>query len=81
MPNLAFRSPRTIAQPVEVFQLSGTVEDTVTIKNFRVTPGFELRINIPALGPVPLAVGFGIPVSHAPFDDIRNFHFFVGLSR
>ena len=60
---------------------AGTVEETVSINDFRVTPGFELRINIPALGPVPLAVGFGVPVSHAPFDDIRNFHFFVGLSR
>ncbi|MGB6041647.1 MAG: BamA/TamA family outer membrane protein [Pirellulales bacterium] len=59
----------------------GTVERSVEINNFRVTPGFELRINIPALGPVPLAVGFGVPISHAPGDQLQVFHFFVGVSR
>ena len=60
---------------------AGTVEESVEINNFRVTPGFELRVNIPALGPVPLAIGFGVPIVHAPGDDIQNFHFFVGVSR
>ena len=62
---------------------AGTIERNMSINwsDFRVTPGFELRLNVPALGPVPLAVGFGIPVQHAPTDTIRNFHFFVGVSR
>jgi outer membrane protein insertion porin family len=60
---------------------AGTVEESVEINNFRVTPGFELRVNIPALGPVPLAIGIGVPIVHAPGDDIQNFHFFVGVSR
>jgi outer membrane protein insertion porin family len=59
----------------------GTVERVVEFTDFRVTPGFELRVNIPALGPVPLAVGFGVPIAHATGDDIQNFHFFVGISR
>ncbi len=60
---------------------AGTVEERVEINDFRVTPGFELRVNIPALGPVPLAIGIGVPIVHARGDDIQNFHFFVGVSR
>ena len=62
---------------------AGTVERDINItwSDFRITPGFELRLNVPALGPVPLAVGIGVPVQHAPTDNIRNFHFFVGVSR
>jgi outer membrane protein insertion porin family len=61
----------------------GTVERTVNItwSDVRISPGFELRLTVPALGPVPLALGFAVPVQHAPTDRIRNFHFFVGLSR
>ena len=62
---------------------AGTVERNMSIdwSNVRVSPGFELRLNVPALGPVPLALGFAVPVQRAPTDRIRNFHFFVGLSR
>lgn len=62
---------------------AGTVEETSTITwtDVRVTPGFEMRINIPALGPVPLAIGLGVPIQHERGDRIRNFHFFVGISR
>jgi len=62
---------------------AGTVERNMSIdwSNVRVSPGFELRLNVPALGPVPLALGFAVPVQRAPTDRIRNFHFFVGVSR
>ncbi|MBC20612.1 MAG: hypothetical protein CMJ74_10185 [Planctomycetaceae bacterium] len=62
---------------------AGTVERNMSIdwSNVRISPGFELRLNVPALGPVPLALGFAVPVQRAPTDRIRNFHFFVGLSR
>ena len=61
----------------------GTVEEDIAIRgeNFRVAPGFGLRINIPALGQAPLALDLAFPVAHATGDDIRNFSFFFGLGR
>ena len=62
---------------------AGTVEEDVEINgdNFRVAPGFGLRISIPALGPAPLAFDFAFPVANAPYDDIEHFSFFFGFGR
>jgi outer membrane protein insertion porin family len=61
----------------------GTVEDQIAIHadNFRVSPGFGLRINVPALGPAPLAFDFAFPVHKAPGDETRVFNFFFGVGR
>lgn len=61
----------------------GTVERDLTIRsdNFRVAPGFGLRVSVPALGPAPLAFDFAFPVQHAATDDLRVFSFFVGFGR
>lgn len=61
----------------------GTVEENVEINgdNYRVAPGLGLRIAIPALGPAPLALDFAVPVARADTDDIRQFSFYMGLSR
>jgi outer membrane protein insertion porin family len=61
----------------------GTVEREVTIssKNYRVAPGFGLRINIPALGPAPLAFDFAFPVAKADTDETQVFSFFMGVGR
>ncbi len=61
----------------------GTVEPDLTIRseNFRVSPGFGLRVSIPYMGPAPLAFDFAFPVNHAPTDDLQVFSFFVGLNR
>lgn len=59
----------------------GTVERDIEINNFRVAPGFGLRISVPAMGPAPIALDFAFPVAHAPFDQIQNFSFFVGAGR
>ncbi|HTN75499.1 MAG TPA: BamA/TamA family outer membrane protein, partial [Pirellulaceae bacterium] len=66
-----------------VFCDYGTVEQDIAIQadNFRVAPGLGLRINIPALGPAPLAFDFAVPVCHAPGDNIQNFSFFFGFGR
>jgi outer membrane protein insertion porin family len=66
-----------------VFCDAGTVEEDVEINedNFRVAPGFGLRITVPALGPAPIALDLAVPVAHAGGDDIQNFSFFVGWSR
>jgi outer membrane protein insertion porin family len=66
-----------------VFCDYGTTERTITMDadNFRVSPGFGLRFNIPAMGPAPLAFDFAVPIAHAPTDNIQNFSFFFGISR
>ncbi len=67
-----------------VFCDFGTVEQEIALssKNFRVAPGFGLRINIPALGNgAPLAFDFTFPVAKADTDDTKVFSFFMGLMR
>jgi len=66
-----------------VFCDYGTVEEDIRItkEDFRVAPGFGLRIKVPALGPAPLALDLAFPVAHEDTDDIRNFSFFIGLNR
>jgi outer membrane protein insertion porin family len=66
-----------------VFCDYGTTEEEIELNsdNYRVAPGFGLRLNIPAMGPAPLALDFAVPVTRAPTDNIQNFSFFFGFSR
>lgn len=61
----------------------GTIERDIDIDfdNFRVAPGFGLRVAVPALGPAPLAFDFAFPVAYADTDDRQVFSFFMGLTR
>jgi len=61
----------------------GTVEEEVRLSadTYRVAPGFGVRINVPALGPAPLAFDFAFPVAKADTDDTRVFTFFMGVGR
>ncbi len=60
---------------------SGTVESRVDIKDYRVAAGFGLRIVVPALGQVPIALDFGFPIVKGPEDNTQVFSFFVGFFR
>jgi outer membrane protein insertion porin family len=62
-----------------VFTDFGTVEEDIEIEDFRVAPGFGLRITVPAMGPAPIALDFAFPVLEAPFDDEQVFSFNIGL--
>ncbi len=66
-----------------VFTDFGTVEPTTEIKgsDFRIAPGFGLRIAIPALGPAPIALDFAFPIHKMDGDTTQVFSFFVGLNR
>ena len=64
-----------------VFTDFGTVESNVSINTMRVSPGFGLRITMPALGPAPIALDFAVPVSYAEYDSQQLFSFFVGFAR
>jgi outer membrane protein assembly factor BamA len=58
---------------------SGTVESDVEINNYRVTAGAGLRIIVPMLGPVPIALDFGFPIVKAPQDRDQIFSFWIGF--
>jgi outer membrane protein insertion porin family len=66
-----------------VFCDFGTVEKSVSLHpdEFRVAPGFGFRINVPAMGPAPLAFDFAFPVASASTDHRQMFSFFFGASR
>jgi outer membrane protein insertion porin family len=64
-----------------VFSDFGTVDENVTLNDFRVSVGAGLRIAIPAMGPVPLAFDFGIPLVKQDDDITQVFSFYVGLTR
>ncbi len=61
----------------------GTVEQDIAIHedNFRVAPGFGLRVAIPMLGPAPLAFDFAFPVMSSQYDNEQVFSFFMSGSR
>ena len=61
----------------------GTVEETIQINgsDFRVAPGFGFRVNVPMLGPAPLAFDFAFPVAREDTDSIQIFSFFFGFGR
>lgn len=61
----------------------GTVEENIEINadDYRVAPGFGLRIQVPAMGPAPIALDFAVPVARENTDDIQNFSFFFGYTR
>jgi outer membrane protein insertion porin family len=66
---------------VVAFTDFGTVEQEVTLDNFRATAGFGVRVVIPAMGPVPLAFDFAFPIKSQAYDDERVFSFYVGINR
>jgi outer membrane protein assembly complex protein YaeT len=58
---------------------TGTDESRFEIKNYRAAVGLGLRVMIPMMGPVPIALDFGYPISMAPGDSKQLFSFWVGF--
>jgi outer membrane protein insertion porin family len=64
-----------------VFTDFGTVEENVTVNDFRMSAGFGLRITVPAMGPAPIALDFAWPINRVDGDDTQVFSFFMGFTR
>lgn len=64
---------------VVAFVDHGTVERRFEIKDYRVSVGMGLRISVPALGPLPLALDFAVPLNRAYGDHRQLFNFSVGV--
>lgn len=59
----------------------GTVEEDVQFDNFRVAVGGGLRIQVPGMGPVPIALDWAVPVVKSSFDREQLFSFYIGINR
>jgi outer membrane protein insertion porin family len=59
----------------------GTVEPDTGFDAFRLSAGAGLRITIPAMGPVPLAFDWAVPLIREDGDETRIFSFYVGITR
>ena len=59
----------------------GTINDQVSLSNFRLSVGAGLRITIPAMGPVPIALDLAAPVLKDPTDIQQVFAFYIGVNR
>ncbi|HUG19084.1 MAG TPA: POTRA domain-containing protein [Planctomycetaceae bacterium] len=59
----------------------GTVEQEVGFSQFRLSVGGGIRLIIPAMGPVPMAFDFAVPLMQEPFDEEQLFAFYVGINR
>ena len=60
---------------------SGTVESKIGIHDYRVSAGFGLRISLPMMGPVPIALDFGFPIVKTASDIGQLFSFSLGFAR
>jgi len=56
----------------------GTIESNVAIRDYRVSVGVGLRIQVPAFGPLPIALDFAFPIRTGPYDNQQIFSFYVG---
>ncbi|MFW5839534.1 MAG: outer membrane protein assembly factor BamA, partial [Planctomycetota bacterium] len=57
---------------------SGTVEDSLSLSDYRVSAGFGFRWTVPLFGPVPISLDFGFPISKEDEDDTQVFSFSLG---
>jgi outer membrane protein insertion porin family len=75
--------PVTANEMVKVvgFTDFGTVNDDVSLSNFRVAVGGGLRIVVPAMGPVPIALDLAVPLTKEQTDIQQVFAFYIGVNR
>jgi len=81
--SLEYKLPVTADDNVAVVAFSdfGTVEESVSLDNFRVSVGAGLRLAVPIMGPVPLAFDFAVPITDQENDETQVFSFYIGITR
>jgi outer membrane protein assembly complex protein YaeT len=60
---------------------TGTVESKVSLAEYRVAVGLGVRFVVPMLGPVPIALDFGVPLCKTSYDNTQVFSFWLGMTR
>jgi outer membrane protein insertion porin family len=78
--SVEYMFPLTASDKVRqvIFTDFGSVNNAYTIDNFRVSVGTGLRLQIPAMGPLPLAFYLAFPVIKAAGDRVNYFNFQIG---
>ena len=78
-----YKLPITADDNIAVVAFSdfGTVEPEISLDDFRVTAGAGVRLTVPAMGPVPLAFDFAVPLRKTEFDRTQVFSFYIGINR
>ena len=71
----------TRSNSTKVQENAAKVLNNVAMDDFRMTLGAGLRVTIPAMGPAPIAVDWGIPVIKNDLDNERVFSFYIGINR
>ena len=64
---------------VVAFLDHGTVESNVSLRDYRVSAGVGIRVTVPMLGPVPIAIDFGVPIVRAAGDRTQLVAFYIGM--
>jgi outer membrane protein insertion porin family len=59
----------------------GTVDSDVTLDNFRLSVGAGVRVTVPGMGPVPIALDWAVPIVKQDFDREQLFSFYIGINR
>lgn len=75
-----YQLPVTANEMVKLVAFSdfGTVNANASLDNFRLSVGAGARITIPMMGPVPIALDFGVPLMQEQTDIKQVFSFYVG---
>ena len=75
--------PVTANEMVKVvgFTDFGTVNDQASLSNFRLSVGGGLRVTVPAMGPVPIALDLAVPLMKEESDIEQIFAFYIGVNR
>jgi outer membrane protein insertion porin family len=63
-----------------VFSDMGTVEENLTISDWRVSIGAGVRVQVDIFGPIPLEFDLAVPVIREGDDDEQIFSFFIGAT-
>ena len=59
----------------------GTVNNNVSLSDFRVSVGGGFRVSVPMMGPVPIAIDFAVPILQQQTDIKQVISFYVGVNR
>lgn len=80
---LEYMVPVTADDSIQLVAFSdmGTVQDNVSLSEFRLSVGGGVRLTIPAMGPTPIALDLGFPIMKQSFDTKQIFAFYVGLQK
>ncbi len=81
--SVEYMMPVTANEMVKVvgFTDFGTVDTAASFDKFRLSVGGGLRITVPGMGPVPIALDWAVPVIRQHNDRDQLFSFYIGINR